>query len=114
MALDEAAWGRFIALFEDDMDGARELVAMFIGESQKLGDRVADAIAAGDAEGFRRASHSLKSTSLQLGGQALSVTCQAIEDAGRDGDVAAAAARLAEFKQQVRTLHTDLAERVRL
>ncbi|WP_076262814.1 hybrid sensor histidine kinase/response regulator [Intrasporangium flavum] len=73
---DTALLLRFIARFGV---GAREKVAELRGATH-----------VGDAEEQQRIAHGLKGTASNLGAAALADTCRAIEDLGRDGQVAGA------------------------
>ncbi|KWK06547.1 hybrid sensor histidine kinase/response regulator [Burkholderia stagnalis] len=53
------------------------------------------AVAAGDADALKLASHTLKSSSANVGAHALSVRCREIEQLAREADVAAAASLVA-------------------
>jgi signal transduction histidine kinase/CheY-like chemotaxis protein/HPt (histidine-containing phosphotransfer) domain-containing protein len=67
------------------------MVEAFGPVSEKLVTQISDALEAGDAKGVREGSHSLKSSSRQLGGRRLGERCQKLEDLARDGDLESAA-----------------------
>ena len=78
-ALQEAAGAEFVA----------ELVDTFLEEAPRMMASLEVALAAGDADGFRRAAHSLKSNSLTFGAAGLGAQAKALElgglDSGRQG-----------------------------
>ena len=83
-ALQDAAGGDFVA----------ELVATFLEEAPGMLLELRAALAARDAERFRRAAHSLKSNSHTFGATALGELARDIELRGLDSDPARDAAAL--------------------
>ena len=61
---------------------ARELVDTFLEEAPAMLTDLRDALAAGDADRFRRATHSLKSNSLTFGALALGAMARELELGG--------------------------------
>jgi len=61
---------------------ARELVDTFLEEAPAMLTDLRDALAAGDADRFRRAAHSLKSNSLTFGALALGAMARELELGG--------------------------------
>jgi len=72
----------------EDMLGT--LVASFLQDAPGRVASIEDAVRAGDAERIRQAAHAYKSSAAQLGARALAEGLQALELAGRGGDLAAA------------------------
>jgi HPt (histidine-containing phosphotransfer) domain-containing protein len=68
-----------------------ELVDTFLAEAPRMLDDLRDALAAGDAERFRRTAHSLKSNSNTFGATRLGLLARELELGGL-GPVQAAAA----------------------
>lgn len=62
-----------------------ELIESFLTESPGLIARIEAAARDGDAEGLRRAAHTMKSSAADFGALALSHLCQTMEALGREG-----------------------------
>ena len=73
-ALQEAAGAEFVA----------ELVDTFLEEAPRMMDGLEAALAARNADAFRRAAHSLKSNSLTFGATELGTQARALELDGMD------------------------------
>jgi PAS domain S-box-containing protein len=101
-AIDRAVFDRLV----ESMGGAfvAELIATF---DQDAGEQIASlrrTLAAGDLDGFRRAAHSLKSTSESIGANGLAAGARELETAARAGRLEGAAGRvqaLADRYEQV-------------
>jgi HPt (histidine-containing phosphotransfer) domain-containing protein len=79
-AIDRATWD---ALAETTgADFARELVGTFLQEAPAMLAELRAALAAGDAERFRRTAHSLKSNSNTFGALALGAMARELELGG--------------------------------
>jgi histidine phosphotransfer protein HptB len=65
-----------------------ELVDTFLDEAQGMLALLRSARATGDADGYRRAAHSLKSNSLTFGATAVAAQARAIELGGMSADAA--------------------------
>ena len=85
-ALQEAAGAEFVA----------ELVDTFLEEAPRMMEGLREALAARDADAFRRAAHSLKSNSNTFGALELGAQAKALELGGLDSAGAAALAGLQE------------------
>ncbi|HEX7786949.1 MAG TPA: response regulator, partial [Methylomirabilota bacterium] len=102
VALDRAVFDRLVG----SMGGAfvAELIATFDQDAGELIAALRCALAAGDLDGFRRAAHSLKSTSESLGANGLAAGARELEAAARAGRLEGAAGRvqaLADRYEQV-------------
>ncbi len=71
-----------------------DLIDTFLDEAPQMLAQLRAAHAAGDAQAFRRAAHSLKSNSLTFGAQSLAAAARALELQGLDADPAPDAAAL--------------------
>jgi len=83
----------------------RKTVAFYLEDAPPLLETIRDAVGRADADALRRAAHSLKSASANLGAVRLMRLCQHLEHLGDSGSGAAAALAVdaaAEF-DQVRT-----------
>ena len=76
-----------------------ELIDTFLHEAPALLAELRAALAAGDADGYRRAAHSLKSNGHTFGAMKLGAQARAIELAGL-GDPAADAARITALEEE--------------
>lgn len=70
-------------------DVVAQLIATYIANSNDLIAKIGESLAAGDAENFKRAAHSLKSTSASIGANALSAIAAQIEAMARAGQMEA-------------------------
>lgn len=90
-ALQEAAGADFVA----------DLVRTFVDEAPRMIAELRSALAAGDAERFRRAAHSLKSNGNTFGATALGTLARELELSARErtaaGDAAPIEALAREF-----------------
>ena len=75
-------------------DFVAELVDTFFEEAPRMLQALRDALAAGDADAFRRAAHSLKSNAHTFGALALGARAREVELGGLPATAAAGAAVL--------------------
>ena len=73
-----------------------EMIDTYLADSPQLLTDLGQAVAAGDAELLRRAAHSLKSNSENFGAHALAAIARALEELGKRGELAGAAALVAK------------------
>ena len=66
---------------------ARELITTFLEEAPLMLAELRNTLAAGNADAFRRAAHSLKSNSLTFGALALGALARSLEMKGLSGAV---------------------------
>ena len=76
------------------------LIRDFYGDAERLLAQARQAVAQGQAEELRRASHSLKSTSATFGAMALSAAARELEHLARDGVLDDAADRIARAETE--------------
>ena len=98
--LQENAGAEFVA----------ELVQAFLEEAPKMMGDLRGAMAAGDAETFRRAAHSLKSNCNTFGATSLAAISKELELAGLDRVLASGADPLAALTQEYARVAQALAE----
>jgi two-component system sensor histidine kinase/response regulator len=67
-----------------------ELIDLFLEDAPPRLAAVRDAVAGGDTEGLRSASHALKSSAANLGIQEVAGLASRLEGAGRSGDLTGA------------------------
>jgi HPt (histidine-containing phosphotransfer) domain-containing protein len=73
------------------------VVRAYLDSSAELLDELRDAAEARDAEALRRAAHTLKSSSWNVGARALGDLCERLEAQGRGGDASGAKDRVEEI-----------------
>jgi CheY-like chemotaxis protein/HPt (histidine-containing phosphotransfer) domain-containing protein len=77
----------------------KQIMRVYLDTSPELLRQVEAAVAAGDADAMRRAAHSLKSSSANVGAETLAALFREFEALGRDGQVAAAQPLLDRTRQ---------------
>ena len=85
-----------------------ELIDAYVEESPGLLQEMKNSLAQGDAEGFRRAAHSLKSSSASLGALNFSEFASQMEALGRAQDLEAAEAKMDQFKSEYLKVEASL------
>ena len=84
--LDRRALSQLRELQNSDVpDLLGRVLKLYVKESPNEVERLAQAVAAGEAALIKRAAHSLKSSSANIGAMSLSRWCAELEKAGRDG-----------------------------
>jgi len=77
-----------------------ELIEAYLDDSPRLLEAMHTALAAGNADDFRRAAHSLKSNSASLGAMPLSRMARGLEEMGKAGRLEGAVTGLAEAEAE--------------
>ncbi|MDF1555010.1 MAG: response regulator [Deferrisomatales bacterium] len=96
--LDETALENLRLLESQGTDGAvRRTVGIYLEDAPVLADILRQAAAAQDGDALRKAAHSLKSSSANVGALGFSELCRKLEAVGRSGSLDAAGELLAEF-----------------
>lgn len=103
--LDQAALDDLIAMVGDDPAFVDELADAYLADVPQHVSDLRAALQAGEAEGLVRPAHTLKSTSLSLGGAHVAELARAIEERGRSGSLDGVPALLVELE----TAQADLA-----
>jgi len=85
---------------EGEPDLIQELVGLFKRETPSQIEAIRAAITAGDAERLRKAAHSLKGSSANLGVRLVSALGAELEKKGRSGAVEGAGALLAQLERE--------------
>jgi PAS domain S-box-containing protein len=91
-----------------ELEVMKEIVGLFQAECPQLLGAVREAIARQDAPALYRTAHSLKGTLLSMAAPAASAVALRLENLGRQGDLADAAATLAEMEQELERLQAAL------
>jgi histidine phosphotransfer protein HptB len=109
--IDRSTFDRLLESFGGDDDFLAEMLETYFDDSPTQLAAMEAALAAGDAEGLRRAAHSLKSNSATFGALAFSAQAREIEMLAKQGDlqgaqttVAALAAEYPGVEQSLREL----------
>ena len=93
---------------------ARRILKIYLDNSGALMAQIEQAIDVGDGESLRRAAHSLKSSSANVGAETLSGCFKQLESLGRDGQLVKASTDFAEtrreYEQAVIEINTLLME----
>ena len=87
-------------------DFVRELIDTFLEEAPPMLEQLKEALDAGNAEGFRRTAHSLKSNSHTFGAMSLGALARALELGGLEADVARLDALEAEYGRAAAVLES--------
>jgi len=83
--LDQRALATLLEMIGGEEASLAELIESFLGEAPALLDALQASLVRGDAEGMRRAAHTLKSSSTDFGALELSALFREIETRARDG-----------------------------
>lgn len=106
---DLAALDALLDMIGGDRTALGELVDSFLEEGPDLVGRMESAVRDGDADGLRRAAHTMKSSAADFGALALSRICREIEEKARTGDLAG----LAELSAGAASAFGEAQERLR-
>jgi HPt (histidine-containing phosphotransfer) domain-containing protein len=98
--LDQRALDDLLAVVGDDPDFVDELVDEYLADVPRQEAALRAALDAGDAEGLVRPAHTLKGTSLNVGGQLVAAIAREIEAHGRAGELAVVADLLADLERE--------------
>ena len=77
-----------------------QVLRIYLVESLRLAETVRTALAASDATAFTKASHTLKSSSANIGARRFSALCAQLQNLGRAGDCASAVDLLPAFEAE--------------
>ncbi len=84
------------------------LIETFIRDSAAHLQDIAGALAQGDSDGARRAAHSFKGSSSNIGAQRLSALCRDIERSAREGRLDALHELLTQVEQEFSSVSSQL------
>jgi HPt (histidine-containing phosphotransfer) domain-containing protein len=108
--IDRSAFDRLLESFGSDADFLAEMLDTYFDDSPKQIAAMEAALAAGDAEGLRRAAHSLKSNSATFGALAFSAQAKEIEMMAKQGELPAAEAKVASLAAEYPRVELALRE----
>ncbi len=107
-AVDKTVLDELLASLEGDTAFLGELSATFLSDAPSLLAQLNAALAAGDADAFRRGAHSLKSSSASLGAHDLSRAAKELELMGKAGNLEGAGAQMAEVEAEYARVRDEL------
>ena len=109
--IDGAAFQSLFDSIGGDREFLGELLETYFADAPVQLDTMQSTLDAGDAEGLRRAAHSLKSNSANFGAMGLSRLCKTVEDMAKAGaldgagdQISAARAEYARVVARLRSL----------
>ncbi len=111
-AIDHSVFGELLASIQGDTAFLGELIDTYLADSADLLAQISRSLAANDLDGFRRAAHSLKSNSANLGATRLTAQARELEMMARAGSLAGAAPLVACLAGEYRQVSAEL-ERLR-
>ena len=86
-----------------------KVIALYLSESQKTFDNIRACVEAGDAEALRRAAHTLKSSSANVGATGVFDLCRKIEEQAAAGSLPSAGdLRLDRLEEEYGAARRDL------
>jgi HPt (histidine-containing phosphotransfer) domain-containing protein len=106
--IDQAVFGSLMDSLGGDREFLGELLEVYFEDAPKLLERMHAALAAANADEFRRAAHSLKSTSANFGATVLSGMSKELEDLGKTGSLEGASERLALAEAEYARVRAEL------
>jgi GAF domain-containing protein/CheY-like chemotaxis protein/HPt (histidine-containing phosphotransfer) domain-containing protein len=109
-SIDEKALTRLSEGTGGDEGFVSELIGQFLTEAPGLAAAMRAGLDAGDADGVRRAAHTLKSNAATFGANELAAVCAALEDAAKRGELGDAPASLDEIVRQLDIVRAVLPE----
>jgi signal transduction histidine kinase/DNA-binding response OmpR family regulator len=89
-------------------DLAGQIVQVYLDSAGGIFDQMKQALVAGDAEAFRGAAHSLKSSAANVGAAALATQCKTLELMGRENRLAEAEATFDSARVEFGRVQTEL------
>lgn len=103
-------WSQLHDLSGDDPDFERELLALFIEDTQQTSERLVSAFLQQDFEAIREAAHHIKGASANVGATTISNDAKAIEMAAQEKQPDNMAVLIESIKAQVAELQQALNE----
>jgi HPt (histidine-containing phosphotransfer) domain-containing protein len=106
--LDQVALASLLKMVGNDPDFVDELVDVYLADAPRQAVAVRAAFDAGDPAGLVRPAHTLKGTSLNLGGVRVAEIARSIEERGRAGTLDGVDALLADLDAAAAELGDEL------
>jgi len=85
-----------------------ELIDAYFEEAPQLIGQIEQSLASGNAEVFRRAAHSLKSSSASFGALQFSARAKELEMIGKEGNLDGTFEKVANLKEDYNAVHAAL------
>jgi HPt (histidine-containing phosphotransfer) domain-containing protein len=108
--IDRSTFDRLLESFGGDADFLAEMLDVYFDDSPAQLAAMEVALAAGDAEGLRRAAHSLKSNSATFGALAFSAQAREIEMLAKQGELQGAETKVAALAAEYPGVEQGLRE----
>lgn len=106
--IDEKAFQELVASTGGDPGFLTELINSYFASSSELFAQMQKALAENNIDEFRRAAHSLKSTSANLGALRLSSLARELEQMGLVGQLDGAAGKIARAQREYAMVQAEL------
>ncbi len=100
-------WGQLIGRLGDE-ELIKEVVPIFLNDSEERFHKLTEAVKAGDAKGIKLYAHALKGVATNVGANRLSDIAYRLECVGRENDVEAAAPLFDKLKTELEKVVTFL------
>ncbi len=107
-AIDRSVYDQLVETAAGDKEFLADLINVYLNDSPSLIKQMHEALAAKDADTFRRAAHSLKSTSANFGAMTLSGQAKELEMMAKAGSWEGAAEKIARVEQEYARVKTEL------
>ena len=104
--------GQLEAITGGDLEFEREVLEEYLGSAPKDVDKLAGAIATGDAHATAQAAHALKGASATIGASGFAALALTLELAGKQGDLSHAPAACEALQREFAELVSFLRERI--
>jgi histidine phosphotransfer protein HptB len=104
--IDGATFENLKAMMGHDFIG--ELIDAYFEETPQLIIQIEQALVSGDTEVFRRAAHSLKSSSASFGATQFSASAKELELIGKEGNLSGSSEKVANLKENYINVHDAL------
>jgi HPt (histidine-containing phosphotransfer) domain-containing protein len=104
--IDVTIYNNLKVMMGDDYIG--ELIDAYFEETPQLIGQIERAYGSGDADAFRRAAHSLKSSSASFGAIQFSARAKELEMIGKEGSLAGVSDKVASLKEDYCAVHDTL------
>jgi CheY-like chemotaxis protein len=101
-------WQQAHARLGGDASLLAQMIDVYLTENGRLLDQIAQAIAAEDGDGLRRAAHSLKGSCSYFAATTAQHAAARLEQLGRDRDFAGAGPACAELRRVLREIEPEL------
>jgi len=110
--IDRAVLNNLLTMFNGDKTFVYEVIGTYLADGARLVAGLEQALAAGKGEDLRRAAHSLKSNSANLGAITLAELSRELEALGKTGMLSEAAPTAAQIKAEFERVKAAL-EKIR-